>query len=331
MHAEQLFLSVVVVFHDMLREAPRTLHSLSRAYQRGIEDLAYEVVALDNGSSEALPAELVTSFGPEFRLETLDLDSPSPVGALNHGARVARGEHLMLCIDGARILSPGLLRESVRAMRCAPRAVAATLGLHLGPAPQDVSVQQGYDQDTEDRLLESCHWREDGYRLFEVASLGHSSRGGWFQTPWESNALTLSRDFYEELGGFEERFQSPGGGLANLDLFRRACEHEHSQLVVLLGEASFHQLHGGVATNAPAGHHPWESFQREYEGIRGERYERPEVEPLYLGHMPDSALPLLRSSLEATLQRSSMGKEPRSLGGVRAVLRRLWPGQHDRA
>ena len=62
-------LSVVVVVHDMRREAARTLHSLSRAYQREVDDLDYEVIVVENGSEpeECLGADLVRSFGPEFR------------------------------------------------------------------------------------------------------------------------------------------------------------------------------------------------------------------------------------------------------------------------
>ena len=48
-------LSVVVVFYNMQREAARTLHSLSRAYQQGIDDLDYEVIVVENGS-DARPA-----------------------------------------------------------------------------------------------------------------------------------------------------------------------------------------------------------------------------------------------------------------------------------
>ena len=43
-------LTVVVVVYDMAREAERTLHSLSRTYQRGIDDLDYEVIVVENGS-----------------------------------------------------------------------------------------------------------------------------------------------------------------------------------------------------------------------------------------------------------------------------------------
>ena len=67
-------LSVVVVFYDMRREAPRTLHSLSRGYQRGVDDLDYEVLALDNGSSAPLDEDMVRSHGPEFSYHRLDLE-----------------------------------------------------------------------------------------------------------------------------------------------------------------------------------------------------------------------------------------------------------------
>ena len=43
-------LTVVVVFYNMRREAARTLRSLSRAYQLGLEDVGYEVIAVENGS-----------------------------------------------------------------------------------------------------------------------------------------------------------------------------------------------------------------------------------------------------------------------------------------
>ena len=48
-------LSVIVVFRNMAREAPRTLFTLSGAYQRGVDPSAYEVIAVDAGS--ALPID----------------------------------------------------------------------------------------------------------------------------------------------------------------------------------------------------------------------------------------------------------------------------------
>ena len=48
--------SVVVVVYNMAREAPRTLYSLSAAYQRDISAEDYEVIVVDNGSTPAFDA-----------------------------------------------------------------------------------------------------------------------------------------------------------------------------------------------------------------------------------------------------------------------------------
>ena len=89
-------LSVVVVFYDMAREAARTLHSLSRSYQEGLDDLEYEVIVVDNGShpEQRLDAAFVESFGPEFRFLDLHDDArPSPTRRAEPGggARAAAG------------------------------------------------------------------------------------------------------------------------------------------------------------------------------------------------------------------------------------------------
>ena len=115
-------LSVVVVFYDMRREAERTLHSLSRAYQQEIDDLDYEVIVVENGSSDEqrLGEDFVRGFGPEFRYLDLGSDAtPSPAYALNRGIAISRGESLALMIDGAHVLTPG--RPALRHARaCAP-------------------------------------------------------------------------------------------------------------------------------------------------------------------------------------------------------------------
>ncbi len=49
----------------------------------------------------------------------------------------------------------------------------------------------------------------------------------------------------------DQLFDDRGGGLVNLALFARACKLPDSKLVVILGEESFHQIHGGTATNVP--------------------------------------------------------------------------------
>lgn len=294
---EAPYISVVVVCFNMRREAPRTLYSLSRAYQKGIETLDYEVIVVDNGSTEPLDEDMVTSFGPEFSYLFWKTDSCSPVAALNAVARRASGRYLMLCIDGARILSPGVLRLSWLGTRIAESPVITPPALHLGEKIQKLAMQEGYDQQAEDRLLASRDWRADGYALYEISCLANSSAKGWFFPISESSCLTLSHSLFDMLGGYDEEFVMPGGGLASLDIYKRACEFPGSTLVMLLGEGTFHQFHGGAATNSPPDNHPGSRFREEYRQIRGREYERPQTEPVYLGTIPAQARWLMKQSL----------------------------------
>jgi glycosyltransferase involved in cell wall biosynthesis len=289
-------LSIVVICHNMRREAPRTLHSLSRGYQQGIDDLDYEVLAVDNGSDRPLDPDQVRAFGPEFDYHFHATSSPSPVAALNAAVRRSRGRYVVICIDGARILSPGMLRFMALATRLAPAPVIGSLAWHLGEKVQKLAMLEGYDREVEDRLLAGSGWERDGYRLFGISCLANSSRDGWFQPIAECNCVGVSRETFEALGGFDERFVLAGGGLANLDFYKRACEWPGTQLITLLGEGTFHQFHGGAATNARPEVHPGEQFSREYQALRGEPFRKPTQAPIYLGTLPPQAAGFMRLS-----------------------------------
>jgi len=287
-------LSVVVVFHDMAREAPRTLHTLSPDYQRGASPDDYEVIVVDAGSAVPLERALVEAHGPNVSLRRHD-PAPSPAAAINAAVRAARGDAVMICIDGARMLSPGVVRHAIDAFRAWPDPLVATLAWHLGPKMQNDSMLEGYDQREEDRLLASVDWRRDGYELFRIAALAGSSTQGWFLPLAESNAVAVRRATFGRLGGFDEAFCTPGGGFVNLDFHRRACEAV-APVVHLLGEGTFHQFHGGVATNVPLAVHPRPLFETEYERLRGRRFGRPTALPVVLGAVPPQALPFLEHS-----------------------------------
>ena len=49
-------------------------------------------------------------------------------------------------------------------------------------------------------------------------------------------------------------------GLVNLDFFRQVVESSLCTSGILLGEGTFHQFHGGVATNVSLDEHPWILF-----------------------------------------------------------------------
>jgi hypothetical protein len=281
-----------VVVHDMARELPRTLHSLT-AGQRGIEPGSYEIIVVDNGSAVPLDPALAAPRGTTVRLERLDPAPPSPVRAANHGLALARGELIGLLVDGARLASPGLLAGARRAARLSERPIVTAPAFHLGSVRHMDAAAAGYDQRVEDELLAGSGWEADGYRLFGISTLGGSSGRGLFGPMGESSSLFAGRDVWAELGGMDEAFALPGGGLANHDLYRRACGLTGIELVVLLGEGTFHQYHGGAATSR---RFTWDEMQAEYEQHRGEPYAPPQNRPLYVGAMPTEALPMVEWS-----------------------------------
>ncbi len=296
-------ISVVVVIHNIPREAPRTLYSLSARYQRHIEADDYEVIVVDNGSVPALDRQVIDDLEGNFRLIRIDPAPPSPAYALNRGLAAAQGDIIGVMIDGARMVTPGLLHFARHGAQLYDRAVVATLGWYLGHDFQRVAMTWGYDKTREDELLSSIGWPQDGYRLFEIATLDESSLDGWFFPTAESNALFLKREMWTALGGLEERFDEPGGGFLNLDTFRRAIQLPDGRLVMLLGEGTFHQLHSGKATNAPPERHhaDVDRWKEQYAAIRGEKFSLtiPTFERTYIGVLPRAALVrVLRAALD---------------------------------
>jgi cephalosporin hydroxylase len=243
-----VFFTFVVNFYNMQREATRTLTSLTRGYQERIGDLAYEVVCVDNGSSPPMERAWVESFGPEFRLVRPDRPLPSPCAAINEAARMARGRYLAIMIDGAHVLSPGVLREAWDSFTDTPTAVVALRPWFVGGDQRWLSIS-GYTREQEDMLFDKIAWPRHGYRLFEISTPVWESPNHWFDGMIESNCLFVPRAVYEDIGGMDEQFDEPGAGYANLDLFKRAAAAVPEPLIALLGEASFHQFHDGTTTN----------------------------------------------------------------------------------
>ena len=196
--------------------------------------------------------------------------------------------------DGAHLVTPGLLHFARHGACLYEKAVVTPLGWYLGHDLQSASILCGYDRAREDALLDEIDWPNDGYRLFEISAMNESSVDGWFQPIAESNALFLRRELWESLGGFDERFDAPGGGLVNFDTFSRAVDIPDARLVVLLGEATFHQAHDGIATNT----HPDDlkvklsEWTSQYQAIRNRLVEVPRLKhpQTYIGTLPRPAL-----------------------------------------
>ncbi len=285
-------LSVVVVFYNMQREAARTLHSLSRAYQQDIDDLDYEVIVVENGSDpdQQLGEEFVHSFGPEFRY--LDLgDDAEPVAGPRAQPRhraSRRGDALALMIDGAHVLTPGVLHFGMAGLDLYAPAIVATQQWYVGPGQQGDAMADGYDQDYEDELFEQIDWPADGYRLFEI---GHFiGERDWFDGLWESNCMFVpavaaraGRRVRRELLDGRRRLRQPRAlRAARLVARRHGGDHPRRGLVPPGPRRHDHQP--GRRRGAPASaSRPTPSTTRE---LRGPRLPGPgQADPLRRHHV----------------------------------------------
>ena len=300
-------LSIVVVIYNMSREAPRTLHSLSGDYQLDVDADRYEVIVVDNRSDVPFGEEAVKRQGENFRYEYIEDASRSPASAMNRGTSLAAGRCLGLMIDGARMVTPGLISMALSVLDYRGDSMVETIGFHLGPDVQNRSIEIGYDTQAEDDLLAEIDWPHDGYRLFDIAALAGSYGSGWFGPMNESNCLFMPSDAFQQLGGYEERFKEPGGDYVNLDFYLRALARSRPLTIRLLGEANFHQLHFGAATGLSPSSllDKSRAWKKEYNSIRGREYRGPTNSPILYGSVGRAAAAWMRESAD------------------------LWPGDHE--
>jgi len=290
-------ISVIVVVYDMPHQAMNTLYTLSRQYQRDVDNVAYEVVVVENLSGRNLKPRKVRALGAEFRHIARRENGVSPIWALREGIDAARGDVIGLMIDGARMVTPGLLRNVADAYRAFPDALVATPGFHLGDDDHANSTDRGHDERAEAQLLASFPWQENGYLLYQFATVSGANPYGYLHPMMESNCMFATREALAEIGGPDPRFDQEGGGVLNLDLYRELVELPRNQLVVLPGEANFHQFHGGVTTVQDA--HREDRLQRfrdRYHEVRGMSFDAPLREPFLLGEVSPYAMPFLHYS-----------------------------------
>lgn len=301
-------ISFVVVVYNMPEQARRTLYSLSTSYQRGVEADDYEVIVVENHSSRLLGEDAATSYPGNFRYLLRHETLPTPVFAINDAAAAATGTHIAVMIDGARMVTPGIVNYMRTAVSIDPQAVVAVPGYHLGHELQQKAVLNGYNEAVEADLLRSIGWPADGYRLFEVGCLSGSCTPGFFSPIGESNCVCVSREMFAALGGYDSRFTETGGGQVNLDFYKRAVERDDARLVVLMGEGNFHQLHGGVTTESKGEerHRAMQAHFAQYHALRGESYCPPDKRPVFFGAVPDAALKFIRHGADTVIIKNGL-------------------------
>lgn len=291
-------LSVIIVIYNMERAAPRSIRALTAAYQQKIDPDDYEIIVVDNGSKCPLDAMAVESLGKNIRYHYLESPPPSPAHAINYGVSLACGDALAIMIDGAHILTPGVLHHGLEMFSVHKNPIVLTAPFFLGPGSQMRTIAEGYSESVEDALLAQIRWPEDGYRLFEIGTPYRIVEDPqtrpklfWFVRMFESNCLFVRRQSFLAVGGCDERFDLPGGGILLPDLYRELARLDDAVIVQLLGEASFHQIHGGVSTNTTVEkqREKWDSYLAQYLAIRGEPFEVTQKPIHFYGHMPNRA------------------------------------------
>jgi glycosyltransferase involved in cell wall biosynthesis len=243
-------LSIIVIVYNMARQAMNTLYSLSADYQRNVRADDYEVIVVENSSGHNLDPDAVAALNGQFRYFLREeKTSQSPVGAINFGFSQARGAGIGLMIDGARMVTPRILDFALQAQRMDPDALVAVPGYNLGIQDQRFHRDTGHNENVEQQLLEGIQWQQNGYRLFDIASIGGANPKGFFHPLMECNCVFTSAYCLQAVGGANMDFQLPGGGSINLHLYRQLGLHKNTQRYFLMpGEGSFHQFHGGITT-----------------------------------------------------------------------------------
>lgn len=299
-YKKSIKLSVIVVVYKMADQAERTIRSLCAPYQQGADAAEYEVIVVENRSDWLLGGQRAQQCGQNVRYFLRDEAVRTPVHAIHFGVSQARGSHVAIMIDGARMLTPGVIRLTLDAFGIAPQAAVATPCYHIGEKLQQVAVNEGYNEQVEATFFERIQWPIDGYRLFEIAVLSGSWQRGFFQPNYESNFIATSLKKWRVLNGMDQRYNDFGGGNANLDFYKRLLELPNTPLYMLFGEGAFHQFHGGVTTGRLKEERAalYKQLDDQDIALRGENRAAPEVPPIFFGTLHPSTYRFLQQSLQ---------------------------------
>ncbi len=307
MNIKQPDLSIIVVAYNMPGQAMNTLYSLSAEYQRDVSTGEYEVLVIENDSGNNLNPAAVAALGENFHYHLRDEAGVSPAPAINEALDRCRGHYVGLIIDGARMLTPRVLKYALQALHV-PGAVVAVPGYYL--TEHGVSERgrtelkaQAILSHEENVLAGSC-WREDGYRLFQQACFSNGNRSGFIEPLMECNALFCQRSLLLNLGGAEERFNLKGGGALNLHMYRQIATAAGTHLIILPGEGNFHQFHGGTSTTPGADRDALvQTFKEQLDEFWPGGFKGISREPAMFGAVTQAALPFLQTSAQSAANR----------------------------
>lgn len=302
--AHKPLLSVIVVGYKMSRQLANTLFTLSSGYQLGVSEHDYEVIVVENSSNENFDESILPALGGNFHFFRREETGQTPVPAVNFAFEQCRADTIGLIIDGARMVTPRVIQYALMAARLSTHSLTLVPGYHLGHQEQQFNLSKGYDEEAEKRLLETVDWRHNGYELFDIATISGANPNGYLQPIMECNCLFASAESFSAIGYADERFTLRGGGAINLHMFRSLGMLKESKVVVLPGEGSFHQYHGGVTTSEYAGlDDQHAAYSSQLQSIWNNEFHSLRREPILLGAVTHWAQPYMQLSLKKAKKR----------------------------
>lgn len=302
-------ITIIALCRRMRREIPRTVASLHPTYQ-GTRGRHYNIALVELVSDNMLQASDLTDAPDNLSHVVEDAGVTLPV-AVNRAVGRATGRYVLICVDGTRLLTNGIVKRCRQAIQLGPRASVAVPSLDLGITSQRRSAAAGIEGGANaDALLEDINFPNAPQRVFSVSSWSKTSPHGWFGRMSECFALLIPRERFELLGGYDEAVTEPDGGLANADFYARATQDTSRPLIVLLGEATVGQRHSGtrdcLRNDATA--------RMRFEQQTGRAFVSASERPVqYLGVLPKPTQKLAAASLLRVMHESdaSMSAETR--------------------
>lgn len=173
--------SILLPLRNEARFLPAALASLAR---QTLSD--WELIAVDNGSSDATPALLTAAAKSDRRIRVVTLPAPGLVSALNTGLAACRAP-LVARMDGDDICHPQRLAKQVAALHADVRLGLAACRVRHFPRPQ---------------LSNGMHT----YEAWQNSSLDDAAirRDLFIESPFTHPSVTFRRDLVVALGGYRD-------------------------------------------------------------------------------------------------------------------------------
>lgn len=211
-------LSVVIPTKDRAEALARTLDALEAQRADGA---SLEVVVVDNGSSDGTVAKVRAREGAAaLPIHLLERPEGGPAAARNAGVAAASGEVLLFLGDDTEPAEEGLLLAHLDLHAARPEPAYGVLGRITWTPRKPVTP--------------FMHWLENGGPQFHYCDLqaGPVDASSYFY----SSHASLKRSFFEQAGGFDERF--PTAAVEDTELGVRLADaglelDYHPELLVL--------------------------------------------------------------------------------------------------